>query len=169
APVRLQIMGERLVAFRDTQNRVGILDEACSHRSASLWLGRNEESGLRCVYHGWKFDYQGNCLEQMNEQESFASKAPVKAYPCVELGGVIWTYMGPKEERPPEPRFAWTQAPAHKRSVSRVIQETNWLQAFEGTMDTSHAPILHRTFGARSALASGAAPRVEVDLTDYGY
>ena len=168
-PVRVQLMSERLVAFRDTQGRVGMLQEACSHRAASLWLGRNDESGLRCVYHGWKFDYQGNCVDQMNEQVSFAAKVPVRAYPCLAIGGVIWTYMGPPGERPPEPLFAWTQAPVDKRSVSRVLQESNWLQAFEGTMDTSHAPILHRTFSARSILADGGAPRVDVDLTDYGY
>src|SRR5687767_15124524 len=116
-PVRLMLMSERLVAFRDTEGKVGILDEACPHRGASLWLGRNEECGLRCVYHGWKFDRDGNCLEQMNEQESFGHKIPTKAYPCAEIGGVIWTYMGPPELKPPEPLFAWTQAPEEKRSV----------------------------------------------------
>ena len=95
-PVRVQLLGEPLVAFRDTQGRIGLLDEFCPHRLVSLWLGRNEESGLRCVYHGWKFDVAGTCVEQMNEPAdcSFAHKIRTKAYPTVELGGVIWAYMG---------------------------------------------------------------------------
>jgi len=175
-PVRLKLLGERLVAFRDTQGRVGILDELCPHRCASLFLGRNEESGLRCVYHGWKFDVDGTCVDQMNEPESFAQKVRVASYPTIEQGDVIWTYMGPGERQPPPPDFEYTRvAPSH-RTVLKVWEECNWLQALEGGIDSSHAPILHRALigGAggiapTSAFVQGRAPTLEVDVTDYGY
>ena len=106
-PVRVQLLGEKLVAFRDTQGKIGLLDEFCPHRLVSLWLGRNEESGLRCVYHGWKFDVHGACVDQMNEPAecSFAHKIRTTAYPTVELGGIIWAYMGPQAKMPPPPHF----------------------------------------------------------------
>src|SRR6201988_3123731 len=105
APVRVKLLGEELVAFRDTQGRVGLLAERCPHRQASLFLGRNEECGLRCVYHGWKFDVAGECVDMMNEPEelSFAHKIRTAAYPTVEAGGLIWAYLGPAERRPPPP------------------------------------------------------------------
>src|SRR5499427_2146923 len=109
-PVRVKLLGEDLVAFRDTRGRVGLLDEHCPHRLASLFLGRNEECGLRCVYHGWKFDVEGRCVDMMNEPEElrFEHKIRITAYPTVEEGGVIWAYLGPPDRRPPLPRFAWT-------------------------------------------------------------
>ena len=110
-PVRVQLLGERLLGFRDTTGRLGLVDEFCPHRRASLWLGRNEESGLRCVYHGWKFDVEGRCVDQMNEPESFCQKIRLKAYPTCEMGGVIWAYLGPAGQVPAPPRFEWTQAP----------------------------------------------------------
>src|SRR5919201_4214828 len=179
-PVRVQLLGEKLVAFRDTQGRIGLLDEFCPHRLVSLWLGRNEESGLRCVYHGWKFDVSGQCVDQMNEPPecSFAHKIRTKAYPTVELGGTIWAYMGPAEKMPPPPSFEWTQVPESHRHVSKVWEECNWLQALEGGIDTSHAPILHRTITPNTTrpgipvqgpFVRGRAPILEVDLTDYGY
>jgi phenylpropionate dioxygenase-like ring-hydroxylating dioxygenase large terminal subunit len=111
-PVKVQVLGERLVAFRDTQGQLGLLDEFCPHRRVSLWLGRNEECGLRCVYHGWKFDVDGNCVDQLNElgENNFAEKVNIKRYPTLEMGGIIWTYMGPAEMQPPPPRFEFTQA-----------------------------------------------------------
>jgi phthalate 4,5-dioxygenase len=179
-PVRVQVLGEKLVAFRDTAGRIGLLDEFCPHRRVSLWLGRNEECGLRCVYHGWKFDVDGNCVDQMNEpgENGFAEKVHIKHYPTLELGGIIWTYMGPSEKMPPPPRFAFAEAPASHRHVSKVIEECNWLQALEGGIDTSHAPILHRALSVggrrpgidpRSPFVRGGAPTLEVDLTEYGY
>jgi nitrite reductase/ring-hydroxylating ferredoxin subunit len=179
-PVQVQVLGERLVAFRDTSGRIGLLEEFCPHRRVSLWLGRNEDCGLRCVYHGWKFDVDGNCVEQMNEpgDNSFAEKVHIKHYPTLELGGIIWTYMGSGERTPPPPCFEFTQTPASHRHVSKVIEECNWLQALEGGIDTSHAPILHRALTTagrrpgidpRSAFVRGGAPRLEVDITDYGY
>ena len=172
-PVRVKLLGEELVAFRDTNGRIGLLDEFCAHRRVSLWLGRNEECGLRCVYHGWKYDVDGNCVDQMNEPRQFKERIHLAAYPTVELGGVIWAYMGPPELQPPPPRFAWTQVPDTHRHVTKVIQECNWLQGLEGGIDSSHAQILHRNFtsevGPTSSGARGGAPDVEVDETDYGY
>ena len=99
-PVRVKLLGEPMVMFRDTQNRIGLLDEFCAHRGTSLWLGRNEQSGLRCVWHGWKYDVSGQCVDQLNERgdTSFAQKIRIKSYPTLELGGVIWAYMGPPRE-----------------------------------------------------------------------
>ena len=174
-PVRVRLLGEDLVAFRDTQGRLGLLDEYCPHRRVSLFFGRNEACGLRCVYHGWKFDVDGRCVDMMNEPEElqFTPKIRTTSYPTVEVGGIIWAYMGPPELQPPLPRFAWTQVPATHRHVTKVIQECNWLQGLEGGIDTSHAQILHRSFtatiGPSSRGARGGAPTVEVDVTSYGY
>ncbi len=176
APVRVRLLGERLVAFRDTSGRVGLVDEYCPHRGASLWLARNEDCGLRCIYHGWKFDADGSCVEQMNEPESFAEKIRLTAYPTCDAGDVVWAYLGPKELMPPPPQFEWAGAAATHRHVSKVWQECNWVQALEGGIDTSHAPILHRALAANGAGISpdspfvrGKAPVLEVDVTDYGF
>ncbi len=179
-PVRVQLLGEKLVAFRDTHGRIGVIEEFCAHRGVSLWLGRNEEDGLRCIYHGWKYDVEGNCVDQMNELNDFKDKIHLKAYPTLELGDVIWVYMGPGELEPPPPKFAWTQAAASHRHATKVIQECNWLQAMEGGIDQSHAPILHRALSIRGTerevgispsdpSVRGKAPRLEVERTDYGY
>jgi phthalate 4,5-dioxygenase len=178
APVRVRILGEDLVAFRTSDGRIGLLDEFCPHRRTSLWLGRNEENGLRCVYHGWKFDVTGQCVEQMNEPRQFCDKVRTTAYPTCELGGIVWTYMGPKERQPAPPNFELIQVPDTQREVSKVWQASNWLQAVEGGIDTSHFTILHRAL-KRNALqpgvpidspgVRGGAPTLEVDVTDYGY
>ena len=98
-----------------------------------MWFGRNEECGLRCVYHGWKFDVAGSCVDQLNEpaEHQFKHKVHVTAYPTVELGGIVWAYLGPPERMPAPPKFAWTQVPETHRHVTKVIQECNWLQALE--------------------------------------
>ena len=106
-PARVKLLGEELVAFRDTEGRIGLIDEFCAHRLASLWFGRNEDCGLRCVYHGWKYDVDGNCVDQMNEPRQFADKVKITAYPTVEMGGIIWAYMGPKELKPELPELEW--------------------------------------------------------------
>ena len=172
-PVQVKLLGEKLVAFRDTSGRIGLLDEFCAHRRASLWLGRNEDCGLRCVYHGWKYDVDGNCVDQMNEPRQFKEMVRLAAYPTVELGGIIWAYMGPSDLQPPPPQFAWTHVPETHRHVTKVIQQCNWLQGLEGGIDTSHAQILHRDFkdgvGPTSSGARGGAPNIELDETDYGY
>jgi phthalate 4,5-dioxygenase oxygenase subunit len=179
-PVRVRLLGEDLVAFRDTNGRIGLLDEFCPHRRVSLFFGRNEECGLRCIYHGWKFDTDGQCLEMMNEPEEndFSHKVRVASYPTCELGGIVWAYLGPADQQPAPPKFAWTQAPETHRHVTKVIEECNWLQALEGGIDTSHAPILHRLISETSTrggfkpsnpFVRGKAPKLVVDLTDYGY
>ena len=177
-PSRVKLLGEELVAFRDTEGRIGLIDEFCAHRLASLWFGRNEDCGLRCVYHGWKYDVDGNCVEQMNEPRQFSDKVKLTAYPTLEMGGIIWTYMGPKDKIPAPPNFELTRVPDNHRYMTKVVQECNWLQALEGGIDTSHAPILHRTITKDTSqpgipidsdFVQGAAPDLEVDLTDYGY
>ncbi|MCH6546129.1 MAG: Rieske 2Fe-2S domain-containing protein [Deltaproteobacteria bacterium] len=145
-PIRVRLLGEDLVAFRDTNGVVGVLDNHCPHRRASLFFGRNEECGLRCVYHGWKYDVDGHCVDQMNEPIQFKDKVHLAAYPTIEQGGAIWAYMGPTELQPPPPMFAWTQVPSSHRHVTKVVQDCNWLQGLEGGIDTSHAQILHRNF-----------------------
>src|SRR6266567_1947427 len=177
-PVRVKLLGEDLVAFRDSNGRTGMLEESCPHRGASLWLGRNEGDGLRCVYHGWKFDVDGRCVEQMNEPETFANKVRARAYPTEEFGGIIWTYMGPPEKTPQPPTHEWTQVPEERRYVTRTWQECNWLQALEGGVDSSHVPILHRLLSDRpegdgyspsSPYVRSRPARVDITLTDYGY
>src|SRR6266508_6961548 len=113
APVRVRLLGENLIAFRDTQGQVGLLADHCSHRGASLFFGRNEEGGLRCVYHGWKFDVTGACVDMPNEPAecSFKHKIRQTAYPTREAGGVIWAYMGPQAKMPALPQLEWTLVP----------------------------------------------------------
>jgi phenylpropionate dioxygenase-like ring-hydroxylating dioxygenase large terminal subunit len=146
APVRLTLLSEKLIAFRDSSGRVGIMDEFCAHRGVSLWFGRNEESGLRCCYHGWKFDVTGQCIDVPSEpaESGFAQKIKLKDYPTVELGGVIWAYMGPEAEKPPLPNFEWVHLPGSHVYISKRWQESNYLQAMEGGIDSSHVSFLHR-------------------------
>jgi phthalate 4,5-dioxygenase len=176
----VRLLGENLIAFRDTQGRIGLLDEFCPHRRVSLYFGRNEECGLRCIYHGWKFNVDGACLEMMNEPEEhdFKHKVRATAYPTCELGGIVWAYLGPPERVPSMPKFRWTQVPETHRNVTKVIEECNWLQGLEGGIDTSHAPILHRLltdtstragFKPSAPFVSGRPPKLVVDITDYGY
>src|SRR6202142_328572 len=130
-PVRVKLLGERLIAFRDTLGRVGVMDEFCAHRGVSLWFGRNEESGLRCPYHGWKYDVTGQCVELPQEAAAsgFCQKIKLQSYPCVELGGVIWAYMGPPAEQPPLPSFEWVGLEPSQRFITKRWQESNYLQA----------------------------------------
>ena len=159
-PVRVKLLGEELVAFRDTEGRVGLLDEYCPHRRASLFFGRNEECGLRCVYHGWKFDVSGRCVDMMNEPEelSFKHKIRQPSYPAVEIGGIIWAYMGPPDLQPPLPKFAWTQAPATHRHVSRAASTPRTRRSCTGSSrptpaGRASAPRI-RSFAARRPRSS---------------
>ncbi|HLQ26326.1 MAG TPA: Rieske 2Fe-2S domain-containing protein, partial [Acidiferrobacterales bacterium] len=124
-PVRVKLLSERLIAFRDSAGKLGLIDEFCAHRGVSLYFGRNEEGGLRCPYHGWKYDNMGHCLEVPSEPEdsNFRKKVKLKAYPCVEQGGVIWAYMGPPELKPALPALEWATVPADQRFVSKRLQE----------------------------------------------
>lgn len=144
-PVRVKLLGERLIAFRDSKGRLGLMDEFCAHRGVSLWFGRNEEGGLRCPYHGWKYDYQGNCIEVPSEPEEsgFCERIKLRAYPLIQVGDVLWTHMGEKESRPPEPEWEFATVPAEQTFTSKRWQECNWLQAMEGGIDSSHVSFLH--------------------------
>ncbi len=143
-PVRVQICSERLIAFRDSRNRLGLIDEFCAHRRVSLWFGRNEKSGLRCPYHGWKYDVTGNCIEVPSEEDpKFCAQIKLTAYPLVEKGGVLWAYMGDPNKKPPLPEYEFSNVSSEQRFISKRIQECNWLQAMEGGIDSSHVSFLH--------------------------
>jgi phenylpropionate dioxygenase-like ring-hydroxylating dioxygenase large terminal subunit len=146
APVRVKILGERLIVFRDTHGDLGLIDEFCPHRRASLFYGRNEQCGLRCGYHGWKFDTNGNCLEVPAERDNtaFKDRIKIKSYPVVELGRAIWAYMGPEHKTPPLPGWDVCKLPINQTYMSRSVQECNWLQALEGNIDPEHVLYLHR-------------------------
>jgi phthalate 4,5-dioxygenase len=173
-PIRARLLGEDLVLFRDTQGRIGLLGEKCPHRTASLFFGRNEQSGLRCVYHGIKFDVEGHCVDlpcvpQMNDTHlaNAQKQLAAKAYPCVERGDVVWTYMGPAEQKPAFPELEWTLLPPSHRYVTRHIQECNWLQALEGGFDATHLTFLHG--GESDASRKIVATLYEVIPTDFGF
>lgn len=143
-PVRLMLLGEKLIAFRDSNGEVGILDHRCPHRCASLFLGRNEESGIRCVYHGWKFDVRGNCVDMPNvpAHQDFKANVHAKAYRTAERNGLIWVYMGPQQDAPPPmPNIEANLIP--NSEIWCLQRECNWLQALEGDIDTSHVGFLH--------------------------
>ena len=144
-PVRLKLLGERMVAFRDTQGRLGLIDEFCAHRGVSLYFGRNEESGIRCPYHGWKYNVNGQCVDVPSEpaESGFCQKIKLKAYPMMERGGVIWVYMGPADQQPPAPEWEFATVPAERSYTSKRFQECNYLQAMEGGIDSSHVSFLH--------------------------
>jgi phthalate 4,5-dioxygenase oxygenase subunit len=144
-PVRVKLLSERLIAFRDTEGRYGLMDEFCAHRGVSLWFGRNEECGLRCSYHGWKYDVTGQCVEVPSEPETgnFAANVKLTSYPLVKVGDILWTYMGPAELQPPLPEYEFVHVPSDQTYTSKRWQECNWLQALEGGIDSSHVTFLH--------------------------
>jgi phenylpropionate dioxygenase-like ring-hydroxylating dioxygenase large terminal subunit len=163
-PVRVRVLGEDLIAFRDTQGEIGLVDAYCPHRGAPLFFGRNEEGGLRCVYHGIKFDVSGDCLDIpiAPEGSAFRSKLKIKHYPCAEAGDIIWAYMGPPDKRPPFPVFEWAQLPKSHRYVSKFRLECNYLQAMEGDSDFGHAGFLHSSLvDSEDNPASWAARNVQ--------
>jgi phthalate 4,5-dioxygenase oxygenase subunit len=145
APVRLMALGEKLIAFRDSSGRAGVMDHRCPHRCASLFFGRNEEDGIRCVYHGWKFDVDGNCLDMANvpDHQDFKAKVKAKAYPAQDRWGAIWIYMGDRDTPPPFPDFEINDLGDSEIIVRMVQQEYNWLQGLENDLDTSHFGFLH--------------------------
>jgi phenylpropionate dioxygenase-like ring-hydroxylating dioxygenase large terminal subunit len=157
-PLRVRVLGENLVAIRDSNGRPGVFDAFCPHRGAPLFFGRNEEAGLRCVYHGWKFDVDGNCVDLPNAVEgaTFKDKVKIKCYPSVEAGDLIWAYMGPAEKKPPFPEFEWTKLPKTHRYVTKFVENCNYLQAMEGDYDPSHARFLHSILGSSGADPSQA-------------
>ncbi|HTE86473.1 MAG TPA: Rieske 2Fe-2S domain-containing protein [Dehalococcoidia bacterium] len=170
-PVRVRLLCEDLIAFRDSAGRAGLLANNCPHRGASLFFGRNEDDGLRCVYHGWKFDVTGACVDMPNEppESNFKDKVRATAYPCVERNGVIWTYMGPRSTPPPLPELEWNLDTVHPPYMWMNYRECNWLQAIEGGIDTSHVNFLHRRLDNGRTTAVGVEPVVrDNDLVLYG-
>jgi len=181
APVRVRLLGEDLVAFRDTQGKVGLLGAHCSHRGAPLFYGRNEDCGLRCIYHGWKYDVEGRCVDMPNEppESNFQDKIRHKAYPCQDLGGVIWTYMGRLKLPPPLPELEWTLVPDNQRHLAKRVQFCNYAQALEGDLDQSHNSFLHAAAnqlkedpaemeGVEAWRKKDKHPRFSVTDTNYG-
>jgi phenylpropionate dioxygenase-like ring-hydroxylating dioxygenase large terminal subunit len=176
-PVRVGLMGENLVAFRDSHGRVGLLREFCCHRGASLYLARNEEAGLRCAYHGWKFDIQGRLLDVPNSRDpTLLVNVRQPAYTCRELGGVVLAYLGTGEEAPPVPDLEWFLVPDNQRYVSKRLLQCHWLQALELDIDSSHVPWLHReallhTAGVSETsrlMLEQTAPTFEIVQKEYG-
>ncbi len=173
-PVRIRLLGEELVAFRDSQGQIGLLDEHCPHRGSSLALGVNANCGLRCLFHGWKFDVTGQCTDTPAEPEgaTLAKAMRVKAYPTRVAGGMIWTYMGPREAEPPFPHFPWFDMPPGHCEAFKVIYECNYAQAIEGAIDSAHAGVLHREspWGqeAKYPHERDLQPKLEFEYTNYG-
>jgi phthalate 4,5-dioxygenase oxygenase subunit len=145
-PVRIKLLGERLLAVRDGAGRYGLIDEFCAHRRVSLWFGQVEADGVRCAYHGWKYGPDGQCTEIPSEPEGSETCQRIRltAYPLIRCGDVLWTYMGPRDEQPPPPEWEFATVPAEQTFTSKRLQECNWLQAMEGGIDSSHVSWLHR-------------------------
>jgi len=143
-PLRLRLLGEDYVAFRETEGRVGLMEELCMHRGASLALGRVEEGGIRCLYHGWKFSVDGAVLDTPNTQDpKYRARMKAPSFPVREEGGIVWAYVGPKEHQPPFSRYAFMDAAPEHRVVLRINVSCNYLQLVEGGEDTSHVGVLH--------------------------
>ena len=184
APVKARLFGEDLVVFRDTEGRVGVLGEYCPHRKVSLVLGRNEEGGLRCLYHGWKMDVSGMVSEMVSEPaaSTLAQKVQHRAYPVKEWGGCIWTWMGPQDAIPEFTPPAWAPTAQTKVSLAKILIPCNWAQILEGAIDSAHSSSLHssdfvpaRVSGAETSEklwlrpSTDKAPRLQVERTGYGF
>jgi phthalate 4,5-dioxygenase oxygenase subunit len=188
APRRTRLLGEDLVAFRASDGTVGILEEACPHRGASMVLARNEDCALRCIYHGWKVAPDGRVLETPAEPEgsNFAGRVRANAFPAYEAGGIVWTYLGPPESEPPQMHFDWMSLPVEHVLIQKIHEECNWVQGLEGVIDTAHSNVLHTNLIRPSASAGDAtriggdqlvndrpsadpSPRIEPENTAYGF
>ena len=178
-PMRLMLLGEKLIAFRDSAGRVGIMDHRCPHRCASMFFGRNEQNGIRCAYHGWKFDVDGNCLDMPNvpEDQQFRSRVKARAYKTAEHGGLVWVYMGDRDQPPQLPGLEVFSLPAEQRLITAHQRDCNWLQSLEGDIDTSHFGFLHVGAVNPEDVASDSmyrwglldrAPRYHARDTDWG-
>ncbi|MFO1193277.1 MAG: Rieske 2Fe-2S domain-containing protein [Rhodoferax sp.] len=183
-PVKARILGEDLVVFRDTDGQVGVLDEYCPHRRASLVFGRNEEGGLRCLYHGWKMDVSGRVTEMSSEPPAsgLVDKVRHKAYPTREWGGMVWAWMGPQEAVPAFVPPPWAPTAEARVSIAKVVIPCNWAQILEGAIDSAHSSSLHssdmvpaRVQGAEATdrqwlrPSTDKAPRMQVQRADYGF
>ncbi|OGA61876.1 MAG: ring-hydroxylating oxygenase subunit alpha [Burkholderiales bacterium RIFCSPHIGHO2_01_FULL_64_960] len=172
-PHRVRLLGEDLVAFRDSAGNVGLVDHACPHRGAPMVFGRAEDGGIRCIYHGWKFDVAGRCQEMPAEPANspMRSRVSIKAYPVRERNGVLWAYMGAAGDPPPLPELEWNLVPESQCVVTLRVQECNWLQALEGEVDSAHAAILHGRNGATIAQwrqGQDLAPSFEIQTHEAG-
>ena len=178
-PVRVRLLRENLIAFRVTSGQVGLIQNHCPHRGASLFFGRNEADGLRCAYHGWKFDCAGSCVDMPNEppDSNFKAKIGARAYPCVERNNIVWTYMGPRPTPPPLPDIEPNLMSTDEVVIQKALRDCNWFQALEGDIDTSHLGFLH--LGAVKPentkpgtfdyyLVADRAPRYDVVDTEFG-
>lgn len=157
-PMRVKLLSERLLAFRDSEGKLGLIDEFCAHRGVSLWFGRTEEGGIRCPYHGWKYDVSGQCVDVPSEpaENGFCERIKLNGYPLIEKGGILWTYMGDPATQPPLPEYEFASVPLSQSFVSKRFQECNWLQAMEGGIDSAHVAWLHRADINEDPLVSGA-------------
>lgn len=185
APRRVRLLGENMVVFRDTEGRVGALDELCPHRRASLAFGRNEECGLRCLYHGWKFDVEGRAVDMASEPADAKLRASMRtrAYPVREAAGFVWVWMGDPEAPAPFDPPAWSAAPDDKIAIVKIHAECNWAQVLEGAIDSAHSSSLHSSNMPSAEDVAGStatdefwlrpsndkSPRLEVDRTSYGF
>jgi phthalate 4,5-dioxygenase len=188
APVRVRLLAENLVAYRDTAGRVGLVQENCAHRGASLYFGRNEDAAIRCVYHGWAFDVDGRCVDMPSEPQPFCEKVRITAYPTHESGGIVWAYLGPRETMTPFRDFGTDAMAPEDWSATKLITDCNWVQAMEGNIDTAHISHLHQWNGVDDIPDDGSdkpgypsnamswkfwrhdrAPRLELQETWYGY
>ena len=188
SPARVRLFGENLVAFRDTQGRIGLVQENCPHRGASLYFGRNEDAAIRCVYHGWAYDTEGRCVDMPSEPAPFCEKVRMRAYPTHESGGIVWAYLGPRETMTPFRDFGSDGMDASEFIATKQHSTCNWVQAMEGNIDTAHISHLHQWDGIDDIPDDGSdkpgypsnamswkfwrhdrAPRLELDDTWYGY
>ena len=175
APVRSQIFGERLVVWRDSDGKLGVVDERCPHRLASLALGRNEEGGLRCIYHGWKFGVDGGCMDMPTEphEKGFRDRMKLRSYPVREAGGMVWTYLGPPNEQPAFPEYDWMKLPRNQFATVKVGERVNYAQAIEGAIDSSHSWFLHQgiiwDWKKRAEISMDTSPKLEAEDTSYGF
>jgi phenylpropionate dioxygenase-like ring-hydroxylating dioxygenase large terminal subunit len=181
-PVKVEIFGERYVAFRDSSGKVGLLDEQCRHRSASLALGRVEGGGIRCLFHGWKFAVDGTVLETPNVSDPrFRERIKARAYPVREAGSFIWAYVGPQELEPPFPHWSFFDQPPERVLTVTLVVQCNYVQVQEALLDSSHLTILHQDAFKRNAsidfvsnvnsttTAAVADPKIEAEETEFGF
>lgn len=181
-PVRFEVLGEKLVAFRDTEGRIGILGEHCCHRGASLSLARNEDCGLRCIYHGWKFAFDGTVLDTPNVPDpDFKTRFRMKSYPALSAGGVVWIYMGPPEMKPEFRRYPWMDLPPSNILTTIHFEDCNYVQVTEGLLDSTHLGFLHADGLSRAGdvkidyaekvgkMAADLAPELAAEDTEFGF
>lgn len=177
-PLRIRLVGENYVLFRNTDGELGLLDELCPHRKVSLALGRNEKNGLRCIYHGWNFDVNGNLIDAPNvegDKERFCKSVKTNKYKVVEKGGIAWVWLGKGDTPPPFPELPFTNLPEEQRAVASVVVPTNWLQGVEASMDTTHVSWLHSStteIGGntqRKNLLTTRAAKFEFEDRPYGF